>query len=904
LKVHFSPRAVLFATTTLGAALSAGAVLAQAPEAAQGAQLEEVVVTATRQADTVNRVPLSVTAQTQRNLDQQGLKSLSDLQGTVPALSVSTVGGPGVANPSIRGIANTPTAATAPTTGFYLDDTPLQKRNTGGGVFTLNGTPLPPLFDLERIEVLRGPQGTLYGGSSEGGTIRYITPTPSLTRYSTYMRAEGSKVQDGGTNYEGGVAVGGPIIQDKLGFRASVWAKHNAGWIDIIDPLTGAERFKNANEGNSRLFRGSILWAPTERSRVTLAYFTSREQYDATNINFNLPVSGTVTEPTQCYNTAAVASTPFPGRSNPTAIASGDAACAAAKAANPAVYIRPGATYGPYNLKPFDQLGGSIGNGNLNPTTTMVQLPTLTLEYDFDNMSFKSITSYIEDQTKGIQQDTSQLSFRNIRDGRYVGPDTPAGGVPVPRGFGFIAQYPDFWAGNGNIDAVNKRFGVSQEFRFSSRADARPFSWVAGVFFSNMRGKSDYQVHYDLNRLAAMLYGVTSTQRYGVEPLLDQNGSPILFDTHQQSTHDTEIAGYGEANYWVTEKLRLTAGIRFSRVSFDYYNQEIGPGSGFNTYDAPGAISSGSVTDSPITPKFSVQYQIDDRNMVYATAAKGFRPGGVNNLLSPNICSFAVGQFGLTVFDLPETFKSDTVWSYEAGGKFRVLDNRVQINGDVYRIDWQNPQTQVSMGVGCGVPIVANGGKARSEGFELESQAAIFRGLTANLAVGYNKSKSMETVRGGFGPVNLNTGAPVTSGYVVSLDDTPLSPFQPKWSVQIGGRYEHELAADVRGYLRADYRWTSKYTLSYPGTQSYAPDASVGISTDRLNLRAGVELRGFDINVFATNLLGQKGNLSGGRSGCPISEGAACTNFTSYNPFFQVSGYLPRQYGIQIAYRH
>jgi outer membrane receptor protein involved in Fe transport len=750
--------------------------------------------------------------------------------------------------------------------------------------------------------VLRGPQGTLYGGSSEGGTIRYITPTPSLTRYSAYARAEASSVEDGGTNYEAGVAVGGPIIQDKLGFRASVWARHNAGWIDIIDPLTKQERFHNANDGSSRLFRGSLLWAPTESFRATLAYFTSREHYNLTNTSFNLPVAGTVTEPTQCYNTAAIPNMPFPSRSNPSPVAIGDAACAQARAANPAVYVRPGATYGPFNLEEFDQLGGSIGNGNLNPTTTLVQIPTLTLEYNFPHMSVKSITSYIDDETKGMQLDTSQLSFRNL-NGRYVGPETPAAGVAVPRGFGFIAQYPDFYLGNGNFTALNKRYGVTQEVRFSSEANARPFSWVAGVFYANMHGNSDYRGQYDLERIAGLLYGITAEQRYGVPPLPNANGAPIIFDTHQQDTHDEEIAAYGEGNFWVTDKLRLTAGLRLSRVTFEYNNYEIGPGSGFNTYTTPGAITKGKINDSPVTPKVSAQYQITDNDMVYVTAAKGFRPGGVNNLLSPNICAFAVGQFGLTVFQLPTTFKSDSVWSYEAGGKIRILNNRVQINGDVYRIDWKDPQTQVAMGVGCGVPIVANGGKARSQGFEVESQAALFRGLTANLAVGYNKSKSLETVRGVFGPTNLNTGAPVTSGYVVSLEGTPLTPIQPKWSVQVGGRYEHELFNGARGYVRADYRWTSKYTLSFPGTQSYAPDAAAGISTDRLNLRAGVEFAGFDINVFATNLLAQKGNISGGRSGCPISEGSACTNFTSYNPFFSTN-YLPKQFGIQVAYRH
>jgi outer membrane receptor protein involved in Fe transport len=186
----------------LGTALSAmfaTAALAQAPApaaendnaaAADQNALEEVVVTATRQADTVNRVPLSVTAQTQRAMDQQGIRNVADLQGAAPALVVTSQTNPSVANIAVRGISDL--GQGAPTTGFYLDDTPIQKRNVGGA-FSGNGTPLPPLFDLDRVEVLRGPQGTLFGGSSEGGTIRYITPQPSLTRYSAYARAEISK---------------------------------------------------------------------------------------------------------------------------------------------------------------------------------------------------------------------------------------------------------------------------------------------------------------------------------------------------------------------------------------------------------------------------------------------------------------------------------------------------------------------------------------------------------------------------------------------------------------------------------------------------------------------------------------------------------------------------------------
>src|SRR6202008_3057938 len=96
-----------------------------------------------------------------------------------------------------------------------LDDIPMMKRNLNG-LETGSGSPTPLLYDLDRIEVLRGPQGTLYGGSSEGGTLRFIMPTPSLTTYSGTARVGVSTMQGGGIGNEEGLALGGPIIQDKL----------------------------------------------------------------------------------------------------------------------------------------------------------------------------------------------------------------------------------------------------------------------------------------------------------------------------------------------------------------------------------------------------------------------------------------------------------------------------------------------------------------------------------------------------------------------------------------------------------------------------------------------------------------------------------------------------------------
>jgi iron complex outermembrane receptor protein len=274
MKFTLSARLALLASTAINCGIGEQAFAqaqAQANPATSGA-LEEVVVTSTRQASTVNRVPLSVSAVTQQSLDQQGIKTVADLQRSVPALQF-TRDSAGSGNFAIRGIISNTGAAT---TGIYLDDTPLQKRRVNGGGNAANGAPTPPLFDLERVEVLRGPQGTLYGGSSEGGTIRFITPSPSLTSYSAYARAELSHVDSGEAGYEAGLAVGGPIVRDKLGFRASVFGKHTAGYVDVVDPYhNGAVLYPDSNSQETKVGRLALAWAPTDRSRVTGSIYHS-----------------------------------------------------------------------------------------------------------------------------------------------------------------------------------------------------------------------------------------------------------------------------------------------------------------------------------------------------------------------------------------------------------------------------------------------------------------------------------------------------------------------------------------------------------------------------------------------------------------------------------------------------
>jgi outer membrane receptor protein involved in Fe transport len=397
-------------------------------------------------------------------------------------------------------------------------------------------------------------------------------------------------------------------------------------------------------------------------------------------------------------------------------------------------------------------------------------------------------------------------------------------------------------------------------------------------------------------------------QRYTVASILDSAGNRSIFAKQYQLTKDVDIAAFGEANYWIVpEKLRVTAGIRWTRTSFDYDFTEVGQSVAIGP-DSPDPARrqptlanngrfAGSVTESPVTPKLSAQYQINRDSLVYVSASKGFRPGGVNAPVPQAAAgdSLARNFGGATVFDLPRTFGSDTVWSYELGAKVRLF-NRVQVNGAIYRIDWTNTQFSVSIPQ-SGQSFMTNVAGARSEGAELEVEARVFRGLTVYGTGGYNKARYTET----FNATLANGGTIPTV-----LAGQPFA--QPKWTFSAGGRYDFDVSSKLRLYARADWRYTSGYDVAPFGTSNWNPDANIFPAYGITNVRFGAEFGDVDLNLFVNNLFeNNKANISGGRAGCalPAAGGTeACTNFTQYQPFRNTNPGRPREIGIQIAYRH
>jgi outer membrane receptor protein involved in Fe transport len=231
------------------------------------AKLEEIMVTATRRSEGVLEVPLSITALTTDSLVKSNIKSVDDLSTLVPGITFQSTTSlyPALTNISIRGITS---ASGDPTTGIYLDDIAISEQ--GNPNF---GTPLPAFFDLERVEVLRGPQGTLFGAGAMGGAVRFIQNQPGLETYTGRATGEIGFTENGGTTYEAGAAFGGPIVEDKLGFRASVWQRRDGGYIDRFDPIALRVADPDANRVQRRVGRLAVTWAPSDAVKITPSYY-------------------------------------------------------------------------------------------------------------------------------------------------------------------------------------------------------------------------------------------------------------------------------------------------------------------------------------------------------------------------------------------------------------------------------------------------------------------------------------------------------------------------------------------------------------------------------------------------------------------------------------------------------
>ena len=281
------PLTYTLATATAVFSTAAWAQTATGGErAAQSEQIEVVTVTAQKRKEDPNKVAMSISAVSGASLQAQHVNDFTDLTRAVPNISFTAASGnggagPGTSNIEIRGISS---AAGAATVGIYLGEVSL----TVGNVYTM-GTIEPKFFDIDRVEVLRGPQATLYGASSMGGTIKFVPNEPDLKEreFSTYT--EVSSIKSGSASYSANVVGNIPLVADELALRIGVQAQRTGGFIDQVDG-NGAVIADNINKVDDQELRMALKWRPTGALTVTPSLYYQRvEAQDIAAFNLELP---------------------------------------------------------------------------------------------------------------------------------------------------------------------------------------------------------------------------------------------------------------------------------------------------------------------------------------------------------------------------------------------------------------------------------------------------------------------------------------------------------------------------------------------------------------------------------------------------------------------------------------
>src|SRR5260221_5662044 len=643
---------------------------APAADTTAAPQLEEVIVTATRREESLSKVPLSVTAITQEGLDLRGIKDIEDVARFTTGIKVANSG---TNNIAIRGIAS---SGGAGTTGIYIDDTPIQMRALA---FDPDEA-LPKSFDIERVEVLRGPQGTLFGAGSMGGTVRYITTPPSLHKSSVYSRSEISFTQGGDPSYEAGIGAGGPLVEGTFGARITAWYRKDGGWIDRINPDTLALEDRRVNHAETALLRLAAVWAPSDRWTLTPSvYYQEVKKHDVSNY--------------------------WPMYSDPSS--------------HHFVSANPTQLYSPDKL----------------------YLPSLKIEADFSSFHLISSTSYYHrDNTTGYDGTLYNLGFyqqffafalpQELLDGTGVHLNYPGyNPAGIPGALGYRAP--------ATVDNQQRNF--TQEIRLQSLDANAKWVWTTGLFYSLNKQEYLEQIH-DPNLgefLQAIYTGTGNSLGAGATPndyILDYFGfgyDPAYpTDSYFLLTHakDEQLAWLGDGSYRLTDRVKLTVGARYAHMTFSFDSVTAGP----QIYDVTTARNS-SKTENAFTPKVGVSFQADSDNMYYATYAKGFRPGGGNNPVPYVACQSDFDSFGIT--HEPPTFDSDSVNSFEVGAK-NNFNNRVKIASSVYYIRWNNIQQTVVPPV-CQISFIANLGEAIAKGADVQAGIALTNGFTVNLPAGY-----------------------------------------------------------------------------------------------------------------------------------------------------------------------
>jgi len=659
----------------ISALLMAGGSICPVSARADDSQLEEIVVTAQKRAENIKDVPISISALSGQDLADGHVDGYEDLSRTVPSISFAAGGGGngvgvGEDNIEIRGVSSTSGTAT---TGVYLDDTPITvNQNSGIGAVE------PLAVDIDRIEVLRGPQGTLYGASSEGGTVRFIQNQAQLDTFEAKVSTDLSGTMRGGVNYMEEGVVNIPVIPGKMAIRGNVAYGDDSGWVDNYS-LDGTLQKTGVNDVRHELLRLAATIKPTDDLTIIPDLFYQRNKQSDSPI-FEIQDQ---------------------------AFAAGDSF----------IIPPPVSSDGLYRQH-------FLVTQYIRDT---LFVPSLTLKYKTDFGEFTSISSFLY---RDVNRQDDGTDFDSWYIGNYLNLFTPN-----PKNLSVIGNLPS------PIVQPSVYKTPSEEVRFASEPFeifGMPSHAVAGLFYSDQE-EFDRTLERDVGISAAFQkiygYGINSPQSpigYPADPLFWENDATDYWHSRQSTS---QYASFGQLNVDVLPDLHAAVGMRYvyARVASTVFTSN----QFFNTVNANGSpYIVGLQRNYAATPKFSLTYDVTPEANVYTTIAKGYRLGGWDYEPPPtgpnNVCTMDYKFLGITA--PAQGFGPDSVWSYELGSKMRLLGNTLSVDVAGYDIEWSHIQQAFILPF-CGFPYALNVGGAESYGGEIQVayKPQFIRGLTLGL---------------------------------------------------------------------------------------------------------------------------------------------------------------------------
>ncbi len=838
-----------------GILLSTVAAEAQvSPEASPSSStVQEIVVTAQRRIQSVQDVPYNISAVGQGAIQESGASSINDLTRLVPGLTTVDEGAGArgqTNNLTLRGL-----RTNSPGGGQATTETPGQTVNS---VSTYWGeTPIffpMPLYDIDHVEVLRGPQGTLYGSGAEAGTIRFIPVRPQFDRISGEVQAQGSAIerasQFNNWNRQARAILNLPLT-DKLALRLVAGIEHDAGFIDnnnlilrqgvgqyavplpsvpgdlTSGPVIGPAR-AHTNTSAQWFGRAALRWAPNDRLDFQLEYL--HQYISSANTQYASPgYAGGVLDLTAANAAAA------PGPGNPGAWPSSS------------FNMNPGGRYtsAAFIESPYED------NTNLVNAVATVDMGFATVT---------SATSFYSDNSVGVSDWTGLI-------------DNPA-----------TVNYNSFFPYNGFPRIVTPAYvpaesrAFVQELRLVSKA-GHFFDYVVGGYYNRQPNEAGW---------LQLMPGIAAYNAAIGMPNPSTEGD-VIWNYNRKTTFQ-DRAVFGELTAHITPAWQITGGLRFFGQSFTTNTISRLPFCGSicasdQTDPAGLTVTSGTQRVHRHVWKWNTSYDLNHDTKVYATYSQGFRRGGAN----------AVPIAG-TYASLPSylTFAPDLAKNYEVGLKGTLFHPRLSYTIDVYRVNLDNFQFD---GVNLsGLPLTYNGSTARSQGAELELQASL--GSRTRVALGYAYTDA--TVRKTFGLFDYPSYALIPSlggtGNIAPLFGGPIAsgtrlPGVPKSSVTAS--IDHTLpvpafdSATVTLHMDGAYRTSESANIVPTSVYNWEiPSSFIG------NARATLDPGGaLAYSLFVENFTNDAG-YSGG------------TNVQAY-PYYGRFRFVarPRTWGFSIRYK-